>query len=153
MTFVALISLDDPRLAINDEVVLLIESARKSRPQQEDNFDLSQTKLGEFRTLEDLDEFLTHKSDFENTDYLYHEEGREEALEALKRTTSAGIVPATNWDGFTVEKPCNRHYSISAWRDPSKTALQVHGFVWESCIEPLVGSVPVPAPAGELKRE
>jgi hypothetical protein len=143
MPLVALIGLSEPRLATKDEVVVLIEAAQKTRTQQKDHFDLSQTKLGAFRTLEDLDQFLTRKSNFENIDYLYHEEGREEVLEALKQTTSTGIVPASNWHGFTVEKPCNRHYNVSSWRDPSKVALQVFGSVWEDCSVPYSGPVPM----------
>jgi hypothetical protein len=149
MPLVALIGLSDPKLATNDEVVVLIEAAQKTRPQQEDHFDLSQTKLGAFRTLEDLDQFLTRKSSFENIDYLYHQEGREEALEALKQTTSTGIVPTSNWYGVTVEKPCERHYNVSAWRDPGKVALQVFGSVWEDCSLP--SSAPVPMPKSPKK--
>jgi hypothetical protein len=130
-------------LRANDEAIELIEQAAKSALGRESDLDLSSTKLGQNQTIEELDKFLWRDARFENIDYIFEQENREEALEALKQQTSSGVVPASNWAGSRLVRGCHRQYNISAWRDPSKKPLQVFGSVWESCEQPSHGPVPV----------
>jgi hypothetical protein len=129
-------------LTAKDETIGLIETATQVKPSDRDGPDLSNTKLGALAGLDELDQFLWRDARFENIDYIFEQEGREEALAPLSQKTSNGTVPASNWYATRTKGSCSRHYNIQAWRDPSKTALQVSGSVWEDCSKPSVGPVP-----------
>jgi hypothetical protein len=140
-------------LASKDEAIGLIEITSKSFPRSDVDLDLSHTKLGALATLDELDQFLWRDARFENIDYVFVQENREEALTPLSQETSSGTVPASIWVARRSKGICTRQYRIRAWHDQSKKALQVFGDVSDYCDQTLIGPVPEPASAFKDARD